>query len=128
MPYPALRPTSRSFDPGNFPVRTYNAQSGVEIRLLYGSKRFNLRLELTYANIPDASAAQFLTHFDETTGTFSTFTFSTSAGVAIYDGWRGGTSVLTPPLGVNWRYESPPRVESVRPGISTVTVSLVGVL
>jgi hypothetical protein len=128
MPYPALSPTSRSFDPGDWPVRTYNAQSGVEVRILYGSKRYNLRLQLTYANIPDSSATEFLTHFDETTGTFSTFTFSTSAGVAIYDGWRGSATVLTPPLGVNWRYESAPQVESVRPGISTVTVSLVGVL
>lgn len=128
MPYPALRPTSRSFDPGNWPVRTYNSQSGVEIRLLYGSKRYNLRLELTYANISDSSAAQFLTHFDETTGTFSTFTFSTSALAAVYDGWRASVSALSPPAGVNWRYESAPRVENVRPGISTVTVSLVGVI
>jgi len=128
MPYPVLRPTSRSFDPGNWPVRTYNAQSGVEIRILYGSKRYNVRLELTYANIPDASAAQFLTHFDETTGTFSTFTLSTSARTAIYDGWRGSAAAINLPSGVNWRYESAPRVESVRPGISTVTVSLVGVI
>jgi hypothetical protein len=128
MPYPALRPTSRSFDPGNWPIRTYNAQSGVEIRLLYGSKRYNLRLELTYANIPDSSATQFLAHFDETTGTFSTFELGASALTAIYDGWRASTSALSPPAGVNWRYESAPRVENVRPGISTVTVSLIGVI
>lgn len=128
MPYPALRPTSRSYDPGNWPIRTYNAQSGVEIRLLYGSKRYNLRLSLTYANIADTKAVEFLTHFDETTGTFSTFTFSTSARIAIYDGWKGSDGALAPPLGVDWRYESAPRVESVRPGISTVTVSLIGVI
>jgi len=109
-------------------VRTYNSQSGVEVRLLYGSTRYNLRLELVYANLPDTSAAQFLAHFNETLGTFSTFSFDATTRVAIYAGWKGSDGVLAPPTGVSWRYQSAPRVESVRPGISTVTVSLVGVI
>ena len=48
MAYPDIRPTSRSFDPGNWPVRT-NAQNGAEVRLLYGSQRYN-KLQLSYQN------------------------------------------------------------------------------
>jgi hypothetical protein len=128
MPYPAIRPTGRSFDPGNWPVRTYNSQSGAEVRLLYGSKRYNLKLSLTYTNISDAEAAQFLAHYEETRGTFSTFAFDPAARVALFSGWQGGLGALSPPLGVDWRYAEPPRIDSVRPGISTATVSLVGVI
>ena len=38
MAYPDIRPSSRQFDPGNWPVRTYNAQNGAEVRLLYGKQ------------------------------------------------------------------------------------------
>ena len=128
MPYPAIRPTGRSFDPGNWPVRTYNSQNGAEVRLLYGSKRYNLKLSLTYTNISDTGAAQFLAHYEETTGTFSTFQFEPDARVALFTGWQGDAGALSPPLGVDWRYAEAPKIESVRPGISTVTVSLVGVI
>jgi len=128
MPYPAIRPTGRSYDPGDWPVRTYNSQNGAEVRLLYGSKRHNLKFALTYTNISDAGASQFLAHYEETTGTFSTFRFESDARVALFTGWSGDGGALSPPVGVDWRYAEPPRVESVRPGISTVTVSLVGVI
>ena len=49
-------------------MRTYNAQNGAEVRLLYGSKRTNVKLQLSYSNVADTVAADFLTHFDETKG------------------------------------------------------------
>ena len=79
MPYPTLKPAARSYNPGNYAVKTYNSQSGVEVRLLYGSKRYNVQLQLTYNNISDVDAQKFLVHFDETKGTYSTFKFSTEA-------------------------------------------------
>ena len=72
MPYPTIRPSTRQYSPGNWPVRTYNAQNGAEVRLLYGSVRTNLKLQLAYSNLPDAEAAKFLDHFDETKGTYKT--------------------------------------------------------
>ncbi len=128
MPYPAIAPTARQFDPGDYPVRKYNAQNGAEVRILYGNKRFGLRLALSYTNITDPLAEKFLNHYDETTGTFSTFTFSPDARVALFAGWSGNEGALSPPSGVDWRYEKAPQVTAVRPGISTITVSLVGVI
>lgn len=128
MPYPAQRPTSRTYDHGNYPVRTYNAQNGAEVRLLYGSKRFNLKLQLGYTNVADTVAAAFLAHFDETKGTYKTFQFEPDARVALFAGWKGDAGALQPPQGVDWRYEKAPQVTAVRPGVSTVTVSLIGVI
>ena len=128
MPYPTLRPASRFYNPGNYAVKTYNAQSGVEVRLLYGSKRYNVQLQLTYNNISDDIAEEFLQHFDETFGTYKTFQFSTEARVALMAGWKGGAGALKPPQGVDWRYAQAPQLVNVRPGISTVNVSLIGVI
>ena len=94
MPYPAQRPTARSYDHGNYPVRTYTAQNGAEVRLLYGSKRFNLKLSLSYNNVDDTVAAEFLGHFDETMGTYKTFEFSPDARVALFAGWQGTAGAL----------------------------------
>jgi len=128
MPYPSIPPTARSYDPGNYPVRTYRSQNGAEVRMLYGNKRFDVKLKLSYTNISDVLAEEFLLHFDETIGTFSTFTFSPEARVALFAGWQGTQGALSPPSGVNWRYERAPELASVRPGISAIAVSLVGVI
>ncbi|NBS69764.1 hypothetical protein EBT31_12765 [bacterium] len=124
MPYPTLRPASRNFDPGDWPVKTFRSQSGVEVRILYGSQRTGLKLDLSYPNITDTQAEQFLTHFTETLGTLRTFSLPAEARA----GWTGTASSLNVPTTQAWRYAQPPAVTAVRPGISTVTISLVGVL
>ncbi len=90
MAFPSLFPTSRAFDPGNYPIKTFNSQSGAETRILYGSERTNVKLQLSYANIGDASAELFLDHFDETKGTFSTF----DVPVGSFKGWSANTDAL----------------------------------
>ena len=128
MPYPTIKPTARNYDPGDWPVRTFNAQNGTEIRILYGSKRFNVKLALSYSNISDAKAAEFLEHYEETLGTYKIFVFSPEARVALLAGWTGTAGALAPPIGVDWRYESPPSMVAVRPGVSSISVSLIGVI
>ena len=128
MTYPDIKPTGRTFDPGNWPVRTYNAQNGAEVRLIYGSKRYNLKLQLSYANITDADAESFLQHYENVLGTYKTFQVNATSRVDVLAGWQGNNNALTPPAGVDWRYAQPPQVVSVRPGVSTVTVSLIGVI
>lgn len=124
MAFPSLTPTSREFSAGDYPVKAYRAQSGAEIRILYGGDRLDAKLSLSFANITDAQAQQFLTHFDETLGTFSTFVLPAAA----LNGWSGTTSALDAPPNTAWRYESAPRVASAAKGRSTVTVDLVAVI
>ncbi len=124
MTFPSLQPSSRSFDPGAPAIKTYNAQSGAEVRLKYGSQRTKMKLALSYKNITDSNAESFLTHYDSVEGTFSTFTIPSAA----FSGWAGSSSALDATGANAWRYEQPPQISSVRPGVSTVTVNLVGVL
>ena len=124
MAFPSLVPTSRAFDPGDYPVRTFKSQNGAETRILYGSERTNVKLQLSYANIGDASAELFLDHFDETKGTFSTFDLPDGS----LGGWSGNTDALRLGTSAKYRYESAPQITQVAKGISTVTVNLIGVV
>jgi hypothetical protein len=128
MAFPTLIPSTRSFDPGNWPVKSYNAQNGTEIRLLYGNTRFNLQIALTYSNISDTDAETFLVHYINQTGTFKAFNLTTEEATAIFGGWNGTPVALREPAGVEWRYNTPPKIEAVVPGVSTVSIVLKGVI
>ena len=126
MAFPSLVPTARTFDAGDFPVKIYRSQNGKEHRILYGSNRTNMNLSLTYANITDANAELFLDHYEEEQGTFGTFD---SVPSGYEKGWEGNASEIdAQTFGNKYRYEGPPQVVQVRPGVSTVTVNLIGVL
>lgn len=126
MAFPELKPTSRSFDAGNYSVKTFKAQSGAEARILYGDKKTGTKLSLSYENITDDQAVLFIAHFDEMKGTYTTFdiTLDTRAG------WQPSQAPFGFRIGVGakWRYDSPPEITTVRPGYSTVRVELVAVL
>jgi hypothetical protein len=124
MAYPTLTPTSRNYNSGDYPVKTFRSQSGSESRILYGNRRTGMTLELQYDNITDANAELFLDHYDETKGSYTTFTLPTGA----LSGWSGNTDALDAATANSWRYDQPPQVSNVRPGISSVQIKLVGVL
>ena len=120
MAFPSLTPTGRQFTPGDFPSKTYNSQSGAEVRILYGSRRVNATLSLSYANVTDANAESFLDDYSDQLGTFRTFTLPS----AVFEGWSGSAATLDAPAGTKWRYDGQPQIQAVRPGISSVTVAL----
>ena len=124
MTYPVLAPSSRNYSTGDFPVRSYKSQSGAEVRILYGNQRTGMTLELSYDNITDSQATTFLTHFDQTKGTYTTFALPSRA----LAGWGGSTTALDGNGANAWRYESAPNITNVAPGISNVQVKLIGVL
>jgi len=124
MAFPSIAPTARTYEAGDWPIKTYSAISGAEIRLRYGNLRTNAKLSLSYDNITDTQAESFLTHYYETTGTFTTFTLPAAAAT----GWTGTASAFSPgSTGTAYRYAGPPQITSVRPGRSNVQVELIGV-
>lgn len=124
MPFPTLRPTAREFNPGDWPIKRFNSQSGAEIRILYGNRRINATLSLTYDNISDSNAQLFLSDYEAQIGTLRTFTLPAD----VRAGWTGTASAIDAPPSALWRYDSAPVVQAVRPGRSSVTVNLVAVI
>ena len=132
--FPVITPTKRQFDAGTFPIKTFKSQSGAERRILYGSRRSSMKLQLRFENISDTKAEEILTHYDERLGSYSPFYISNPNGDSTGNkaGWEGGTSNLQ---GIynqafinQWRYAAPPSVVQVQNGISSVTVDLISVI
>jgi hypothetical protein len=124
MAFPSLVPTSRNFNPGDYPIKQFRSQSGAEVRILYGDARTGMTLELSYDNISDANADLFLAHYNDVKGTYNTFAIPDE----VKTGWSGSSGSIDA-AGVNaWRYAEPPAVTAVRPGRSSVRVQLIGVL
>lgn len=124
MAFPSLVPTNRAFNAGDYPIKTFKAQSGAEIRILYGNQRTGMTLELGYDNISDSEAQAFIDHYDDMNGSFSTFALPS----IVKTGWTGATTTIDATSGNAWRYSEAPQITSVKPGVSSVQVQLIGVL
>ena len=130
MAFPSLVPSSRSFSPGNWPIKTFRSQDGSETRILYGTKRTGMTLDLSYKNITDANAELFLDDYVARKGTYNTFTLGDAADEA-KGGWEGNADAIGnaySTTGNQWRYAEAPKVTQVAKGISNVQVKLLGVL
>ena len=125
QPFPKIPPTGRSFTPGDFANTKYRANSGAEFRIQFGSKPTGMKMQLQYNNITDAQAESFLDHFYQQSGTFEPFEFVDGSDGA-KAGWAGnGDAIGAVMYGSKWRYENAPQLQSVYPGVSTVTVNLI---
>lgn len=101
MSFPTLAPTSRTFEAGDYPIKTFTAQNGVETRILYGSRRTGQKMSLTYENIFDHQAEEFIDHYDEVFGTLNPFSIA-SEGLA--DGAKSGWNAFDVPDPVTTNY------------------------
>lgn len=123
MSLPDITPTSRSLNLGPWPLKTFRLNNGAEIRRLYGNRRNNLELELTYENLPDNVANQFRERYDDTKGGFDTFRLPGNT----FAGWTSDTNTYIGPTANVWRYKEPPTITNVKRGVSTVQVVLISV-
>jgi hypothetical protein len=121
--FPALKPTARSFQLGQYPIKTYRAMSGVVLRRSFGNKPFGYTLDLEFANVPEATVNLIIDHYNTQGGGTLGFVIPTAV-------FQGYTSTLQGKVrtaaGIEWLYSEPPSVSSVIKGISSVTVRLVG--
>ena len=46
--FPPLRPISRSYDPGQFPLKRFNSMNGAGVTRLYGNVPFDATLRLQF--------------------------------------------------------------------------------
>lgn len=127
-------PTSRSFRAGKWPITTATSQSGVRSKRLWGSLASGGSLSLTYANIPDDVAEDFIDSWQQTKGGLDYLETTSGNGIQSTDLMFDGMSadmkaeVLSATAGTQWTYAAAPVVESVAPSISTVKIELIAEL
>ena len=128
MTFPTLKPSGRDYTPAQYRVKAFNSESGKEVRILYGNEPTGARLNLTYNNLSDTEAEKFIEHFRSVKGTYNTFT----VGNEVQAGWSGDPKNLSKDSGDStpnaWRYAQAPRLQSIKPGVSSVSVDLIAVL
>ena len=128
IPFPEIKPTSRSYTPGNYPQTQFKAQNGATTVIRFGSRRVDARLSLGFSNVTDDEAASILSNYESVNSAWNMVTFTTANGSA------GAGSALAAYLqesgasGLRWRYSAPPQVQSVYPGVSSVSCEFVAVL
>ena len=133
MAFPNMRPTTRSFTMGDYPSTTYRSLSGVTFRRNFGNKQTGYTLDLQFKNIGDneelkvnsGTTLQILQHYIDVDGTLETFTVPNRVFAGMDDTIE---DLIKAPSNIKWRYAEPPKVKSVKTGMSTVTVKLVGEL
>ena len=132
QPFPTIKPTSRSYTPGEYPTQEFVSLDGTKTYMRYGNKRSESTLDLSFSNITDSEADEILDNYVTVNETWTTadektrwVTFSSSDGL---NGAESGLPSYLSEAGLRWRYSKPPKVKSVQKGISNVTCSFVACL
>lgn len=121
--FPSITPSSRQLTGGVYPTKIYRSLAGTTFKRSFGNRPGAFKLTLGFQNIRDNTTASILNHYYATSGGFVRFRLSG----AVFAGMSADLRELTEQLDlIRWEYESPPEVQSVYNGISTVTVNLIG--
>ena len=129
--FPLIKPTSRSYSPGEYPQNEFQALNGVKTIIRYGKHRYNSTLTLGFNNISDDDAALILDNYVEVNGEWNYVTFNRGFATAGMEpsNLRGYfTETNSSGSALKWRYDGPPTVTSVYPGLSNVECKFVACL
>ena len=127
-PFPSIKPTSRSYNPGTYPSTTFESLDGTKTHIRYGNKRVNATLSLGFSNITDAEAASILDNYEDVNSDWDYVTFSSVSGTAGVGSTNLSNYFKEDVSGLKWRYSGPPSVTSTFKGMSNVSCSFVACL
>jgi hypothetical protein len=126
--FPSIKPSSRSYSPGEYPQTDFEAQNGAKTIMRYGKNRVNATLTLGFANIADADAALILANYEDVNSDWDYVTFSSANGTVGVDSTSLSNYFKESGSGLKWRYSGPPSVTSTFKGMSNVSCSFVACL
>ena len=126
--FPSIKPSSRSYNPGEYPQTKFEAQNGAKTIMRYGKNRVNATLQLGFSNISDAEAALILENYEDVNSDWDYVTFSSANGTVGVDSTSLSNYFKESGSGLKWRYSGPPNVTSSFKGLSNVSCSFVACL
>jgi len=128
QPFPTVKPTSRSYNPGTYPSTTFESLDGTKTHLRFGNKRVNATLTLGFSNISDADAALILANYENVNSDWDYVTFSSDNGTVGVASTSLSNYFKESGSGLKWRYSGPPNVTSSFKGLNNVSCSFVACL
>ena len=127
-PFPSIKPSSRSYSPGEYPQQQFESLNGVKTTLRYGKNRKNATLSLSFNNITDADAALILNNYEQVNSVYDFVTFSDVNATLGINSTSLENFVTENGSELKYRYSGPPIITSVFPGRSNVSCSFVACL
>ena len=125
--FPNIKPSSRTYTPGNFPQTEFRAQNGALTILRYGNRRVDSTLSLEFRNIPDSQAKLIIDNYINVNQDLDTVTFLLGNGGAGINDNGPLNYIKEQGTGLSWRYAGPPQITSTFKGRSTVVCEFIGV-
>ena len=126
--FPAIKPTSRSYNPGTYPSTTFESLDGTKTHLRFGNRRVNATLTLGFSNISDADAALILANYENVNSDWDYVTFDRGYATSGVTDTNLLAYLKESGSSLKWRYSSPPNVTSSFKGKSNVSCSFVACL
>lgn len=132
--FPSIKPSSRSYDPGEYPGTTFESLDGTKTHIRFGNKRVNAKLSLGFLNIEDDKVGLILKNYDDVMSVYDYVKFTAANGSAGIGGdafkkeIHNDDGLGVTEKGLKWRYDGPPQVTSVYPGRSNVECKFVACL
>ena len=130
IPFPNIKPSSRSYTPGVYPQTEFESQNGAKVVMRYGNKQVNAKLSLGFTNITDSQANEILDLYEEVNSDYDYIFFAGTNALAGIDNNNLLKKQAEADNGfkLRYRFDGPPTVTSVRPGISNVQCKFVACL
>jgi len=131
IPFPNIKPSSRSYTPGTYPQTEFVAQNGAKSVIRYGNKKTDAKLTLGFTNITDSQANEILEKYEEVNSVYDYVSFGLTNGLA---GINNNDLIFkvdeadSNGVRLRYRFDGPPTVTSVRPGRSNVQCKFVACL
>lgn len=119
--FPALKPATRRYSMGVFPVTEERGFGGGSIRFRHGSTAYGHNLEMGFTALTQAEAKLIRDHYRTQQGGYISFPLSAEA-------WAGHTSFSDlVPTTTYWRYSAPPEEVHMDGGYVDMSVALLSV-
>ena len=121
--FPSYIPTRRNFTPGIFPQKSFRTLGGVAAKRTFGNVAYGAKLELEFTNIIDDTVQAIIAHYQYQTQRNQRFQLPDTVIAGMNNSLATSVKAVST---LRWEYESPPAIESIFPGISVVSLTLIG--
>jgi hypothetical protein len=117
VPFPAIKPYSRSYNPGTFPQTEFVSLNGSTSVIRFGNQRVNSSLKLEFRYISAEEATEIIENYENVNGNWNWVTFqdtNATAGIPNNTGLKG--YIREYDTGLKWRYTRPPEISASADG------------
>lgn len=122
LAFPRIRPSSRTFTKGAYPVKRQTSPAGTGVSRRFGTSPIGPTLSLEFANITDEDAHLIAKIYDDASGGYETITLPSELWTDILQPLRNNLKFR-----YYWRFSQPPAFsKSSIPGYKSVAVELIG--